>query len=146
MNDHHWHRPFDFYCQFHHNGDCKAAVKAVAEKLRVKGVLPGRNKKANGASPKTTEVKADQDPGRVKILADLIEKSNHFAQDGGGKLYRYQGGAFRPKAENYVKAEVKRLCLAMGMTGKWSSRLASEVVEFIQVDSPELRNGRGWIW
>jgi hypothetical protein len=35
LSDHHWHTPFDFYCHYGHNGDCKAAVKAVAERLGV---------------------------------------------------------------------------------------------------------------
>lgn len=36
MNDGHWHRAFDLFCQYKHNGDCKAAVKVAAEKLGVK--------------------------------------------------------------------------------------------------------------
>jgi putative DNA primase/helicase len=63
---------------------------------------------------------------------------NHFTQDDGGKLYRYDGGAFRPKAESYIKARVKRFCVTLKMTDKWSSKLASEVVEYIRVDSPTL--------
>jgi len=76
--------------------------------------------------------------GIIKTLADAIQTDNHFAQDGGGKLYRYAGGVFRPKAESYVKAQVKRLCVAWGMTEDWNPRLASDTVEFIRVDAPEL--------
>jgi len=30
LNDEHWHRPFDVFCELEHGGDCKAAVKAAA--------------------------------------------------------------------------------------------------------------------
>jgi len=74
----------------------------------------------------------------VDLLADDIIGRNHFAQDGGGKLYRYVDGTYKRKAEGYVKAEVKRLCVDLGAADKWGSRLASEVVEFIRVDAREL--------
>ena len=72
------------------------------------------------------------------LLAGDITGRNHFAQDAGGKLYRYADGVYKRKAEGYVKAEVKRLCVDLGAADKWGSRLASEVVEFIRVDSREL--------
>jgi putative DNA primase/helicase len=81
---------------------------------------------------------ADDEPGTIKLLADAIQRDNHFARDAGGRLYRYTNGVFRPGAENFVKAEVKRLCVEWAQTKKWNSRLASEVVEFLRVDSPEL--------
>ena len=45
----------------------------------------------------------------VKVIADLICENNHFARDVGGKLYRYRDGAYRSKAEAYIRAEVKLL-------------------------------------
>lgn len=74
----------------------------------------------------------------VKPLADSICKDNHFAQDAGGKLDRYVDGAYRRRAEEYVKGQVKRICVNRGMAGAWNSHLANEVVEFIRVDAPEL--------
>ncbi len=79
-----------------------------------------------------------ENPGRVKTLADAICLTEHFGQDAGGKLYRYHGGAFRPGGEKHVKARVKTLLTAWGDTKAWSTRLASEVVEFIRIDAPEL--------
>ncbi len=81
---------------------------------------------------------ADEDPGTIKLLADAIGHDHHFAQDAGGRLYHYVKGVFRPSGENFVKSQVKQLCVEWGQTKKWSSRLASEVVEFLRVDSPEL--------
>ena len=81
---------------------------------------------------------ADGDPGMIKTLADAICTDNHFAQDGGGKLYRFVGGVYKRQAENFVKARVKKLLIDRGEDKKWSSRLASEVVEFNRVDAPEL--------
>ena len=74
----------------------------------------------------------------VKVIADLICKDNHFARDVGGKLFRYRDGAYRSKAETYICAEVKRLCVALEATENWSTRFANEVVEWIGVDAPEL--------
>jgi putative DNA primase/helicase len=72
------------------------------------------------------------------VLADTICKSEHFAQDAGGKLYRYVGGVYKPKDEKFVSSQVKALCIGLGMADEWSTHLASEVVEFIRVDAPAL--------
>ncbi len=37
LNDGYWHRAFDLFAFYEHNGDCKQAVKAAAEKLGLKG-------------------------------------------------------------------------------------------------------------
>ena len=88
-------------------------------------------------SDKTND-ESDEDPGKVKTLADVICMEDHFAQDGGGKLYHYHGGVFRPDAEKRIKAKVKALLTLWGDTKAWSTRLANEVVEFIRVDALEL--------
>ncbi|MGD9632736.1 MAG: phage/plasmid primase, P4 family [Pirellulales bacterium] len=88
---------------------------------------------ATGNSPSS-----DSSEGFVKTIADLICAENHFAKDGAGKLHRYSGGVYRSKAESYVRASVKSLCVTLNATEKWSSRFASEVVEWILVDAPEL--------
>jgi len=88
--------------------------------------------------PDVPKQNKDDDPGIVKTLSDLICEENHFAQDAGGKMYRYADGTYKAKAENYVKRRVKRLCEGLELTSKWSTRLANEVVEYIRVDAPEL--------
>jgi putative DNA primase/helicase len=80
----------------------------------------------------------NEDPGRIKTLADAICAVDHFGRDAGGKLYRYRKGVFQPDGERHIKAQVKCLLTEWGETKAWSSRLASEVVEFIRVDAPEL--------
>jgi P4 family phage/plasmid primase-like protien len=81
---------------------------------------------------------ADKDPGMVKMLADFISAGNYFAQDAGGRLYHYANGVYQARGENYVRREVKRLCIARNVTKAWSTRLANEVAEFIRVDAPQL--------
>ncbi|MBN2295446.1 MAG: hypothetical protein JXM70_23650 [Pirellulales bacterium] len=91
--------------------------------------------KRNG---KTTGDGGDEERGVIDLLAEEICKPNHFARDAGGKLYRYKDGYFRPDGERFVKAQVKRILLAWDKAKLWSSRRASEVAEFIRVDTPEL--------
>jgi len=80
----------------------------------------------------------DEDKGFTCELAESICQDNHFARDAGGKLYRYNSGTYRTKAEQYIKAQVKKLCIEWGKTKAWTRRLADEVVEFIRVDTCEL--------
>lgn len=74
----------------------------------------------------------------IRGLADQIVSKHQFAQDAGGRLYQYQEGAYRRGGEKLVKTLVKKLCIEYGTTEEWSPTLASDVVEFIRVDSPEL--------
>ena len=53
-------------------------------------------------------------------------------------IYGSSGNLVAERCDQYVKAQVKRLCIKWRLTGEWSSRLASEVVEFICVDSLAL--------
>ncbi|MGD0653130.1 MAG: phage/plasmid primase, P4 family [Thermoguttaceae bacterium] len=106
------------------------AANHTRDKIYTKAVTRANKKKG--------DKETDNDPGLVKTLADAICLKEYFAQDGGGKLYRYDGGAYRPGAEKYVKAIVKASMTAWGDTKAWSTRLASEVVEFVRVDAPEL--------
>lgn len=75
------------------------------------------------------------DPGLVATLAQLICESETFAQDEGGKLYRYHAGVYQPRGEAFVKVRVKKLCKKLDRLAEWSSYLANEVVEYIRVDS-----------
>jgi len=77
-------------------------------------------------------------PGVTKLLADAILEDDHFAQDAGGKLYRYAGGAYRQYAERYIRRRVKEILEEQVASDKWSSHRANEVVEYIRADAPEL--------
>ena len=101
-------------------------------------IVTAENLDAWAAEQSTNERGNDDELGRIKTLADAICLKEYFAQDGGGKLYRYDGGAYRPGAEKHIKGMVKTLLTMWGNTKAWSTRLASEVVEFIWVDAPEL--------
>lgn len=97
--------------------------------------------KDEGSGGKAEGQGAEEKPTKkalVKLLADAICADNPFTQDAGGRLYRYSGGVYRQRGEEFVKGRVKHLCLDWKASNFWSSGLASEVVEFIRVDSPQL--------
>lgn len=71
-------------------------------------------------------------------LATLICVDDHFAQDGGGKLYYFNKGRYCPRGAERVKARVKAILTGLSLADQWSSRLATEVVEYVRVDSPML--------
>lgn len=77
-------------------------------------------------------------PGVTKLLADAILEDDHFAQDAGGKLYRYSGGTYKQHAERYLRRRVKEILEDRSAADKWSSHRANEVVEYIRADAPEL--------
>jgi P4 family phage/plasmid primase-like protien len=81
---------------------------------------------------------AGQGLGVTKLLADAILEDDHFAQDAGGKLYRYVGGAYKQYAERYIRRRVKEILEEQGASDKWSSHRANETVEYIRADAPEL--------
>jgi hypothetical protein len=49
------------------------------------------------------------DPGLVVKIAERICERERFAQDEGGKLYRYRGGVYQVRAEAFVKAKLPSL-------------------------------------
>jgi P4 family phage/plasmid primase-like protien len=79
-----------------------------------------------------------QGPGVIKLLADIITGEDHFAQDAGGKLYRFAEGAYKQYAERYIRRRVKEVLEEQDAADKWSSHRANEVVEYIRADAPEL--------
>ncbi|MBA2442599.1 MAG: hypothetical protein H0V53_09370 [Rubrobacter sp.] len=104
-------------------------------------------KSSGGKSSNSSNGSAKADPiseippeklSATKVLADVICSDNHFAQDAGGKLYRYSGGVYRLYAERYIQQQVKAILEQQGLWDKWSSHRASEVVEYIRVDAPDL--------
>jgi P4 family phage/plasmid primase-like protien len=80
----------------------------------------------------------ENEPSLVAVVAEDILKTERFAQDGGGKLYRYAGGVYKPRAEEVIRQHAKRFCVVNELTKKWSIRFSKEVIEFIRVDSPIL--------
>ena len=74
----------------------------------------------------------------VSTLAEEIGKNNHFAQDDGGKLYRYHNGFYRRDGDAFVKGLVKHLMKDWEAAENWSSHLADETSEYLRVDAPQL--------
>lgn len=109
--------------------DLLRLVDASPDWRPVEGSVQVERRPASGAKDKQST---------VKLLADTITASNHFARDPGGRLYRFADGAYRVRGEGFVKGRVKAECLRLNLVGHWSTRLAAEVVEYIAVDAPEL--------
>jgi putative DNA primase/helicase len=78
----------------------------------------------------------DKDDDLIKQLSDEICNTDNFARNTDNRLYYYKDGCYRPGGESRIKKLVKWHCVKNGDT--WSSRLASEVVEYISVDAIEL--------
>lgn len=78
------------------------------------------------------------DVGLVKTLADEILRTDSFAKDPGGLLYVFERGCYRPRGEERIARQVKRLLELNGDTAKWSSHRAREVAEYLRVDAPDL--------
>lgn len=89
--------------------------------------------------PKAGSGKGKNGDGAIVCdLAEIILQTESFAVDAGGRLYRFVGGAYRLKAEQFIKARVKSLLVELDDAESWSSKLANEVLEFIRVDRPAL--------
>jgi P4 family phage/plasmid primase-like protien len=76
--------------------------------------------------------------GLVKTLADEILKTEHFAKDAGGEIFAFEAGVYRPRGSERIAQCVKRLLDLNGDSARWSSHLAREVTEYIQIDAPAL--------
>ena len=80
----------------------------------------------------------ESDPGLIRLLADHICDTNHFAVDASDRLYRFVVGRFIPFAEKYIRRMVKKTCIDTGNSRKWRGGLCDEVVNYIKADAPEL--------
>lgn len=78
------------------------------------------------------------DVGLVKELADAILRTDCFAKDAGGLLYAFEGGCYRPRGEERIARQVKRLLELSGNTARWTSHRTREVTEYLRVDAPDL--------
>ena len=98
----------------------------------------GRNGQSKAHARGQGEPLGGQGLGLTKFLADEIHKDDHFAQDAGGKLYRYADGTYKQHAERYIRRRVKEILEDQTASDKWSSHRANEVVEYIRADAREL--------
>ena len=92
--------------------------------------------------PENTDAEHSANGGPRKLatneIADAVSGKESFAQDAGGKLYRFSEGTYKKYAERHIRRRVKELLQASGRAAEWSSHRASEVVEYIRADAPEL--------
>ncbi|MDP8952298.1 MAG: bifunctional DNA primase/polymerase, partial [Actinomycetota bacterium] len=92
----------------------------------------------NGHRPKEVAFDPKDARGLTAALAEAITDEHHFARDAGGKLYVYEGGAYRPEGERIIAVAIKRLLEGGGSQAMWTTHRAREVTEYIRVDAPEL--------
>jgi putative DNA primase/helicase len=78
------------------------------------------------------------DVGLVKRLADAITGRESFAQDVGGRLYRFTNGVYKQDGVAQVKRAVKILLEEWNQSAKWSSARSEEVVEYLRLDAASL--------
>ena len=129
------------YSKYAGRSDSATQYAAIAHKaLEDVTAPPVVRMSKNGAKDQAEETPpfGGSGPGVTKLLADAILKDDHFAQDAGGKLYRYAGGAYKQHAERYIRRRVKEVLEDQRASDKWSSHRANEVVEYIRADAPEL--------
>src|ERR1044071_44693 len=74
----------------------------------------------------------------IKDVAGLITAADHFARSGTDSLFRYSDGVYVNNAEFFIRRRVKHILLELGCAERWSRNLASEVIEFILLDAPEI--------
>jgi putative DNA primase/helicase len=74
----------------------------------------------------------------VRDLASAITAKDRFARNGSDVLYAYRDGVYRPDGELLVRKRVKHVLLDNDCPELWSRSLATEVIEFITLDVPEL--------
>jgi putative DNA primase/helicase len=58
--------------------------------------------------------------------------------DAGGRLYRYKTGVYVPDGEELIARSVKHLLDRADKKGKWTSKMAKDVAEYIRADAPKL--------
>ena len=73
LNNGYWRRPFDVLCTLDHGGDCRATVKAAAEKLGLKSTPADRAAQA--------EPDGQQTPGKPPAFTRLLTGAELLALD-----------------------------------------------------------------
>jgi P4 family phage/plasmid primase-like protien len=74
----------------------------------------------------------------IRDMASLLCEVYHFARHAGGRLFLYQDGVYVPGGEFFIRQQVKRLLALFGKSGRWTSKLGRELIEYILLDAPEL--------
>ena len=72
-----------------------------------------------------------------RIAGEILE-SRHFAKDSGGSLHVYKDGRYQPGGAEEVKRQVKAVLKDWDKSHLWTGSKASDVVEYIRIDAPEL--------
>jgi len=135
-------------------GDVRDTLETIASGLPATGGptldqlapgVPDQLRRWHGWGSERAEPRADaphSNGDKKKLtaneIADAVTAGDHFAQDAGGKLYRFSGGTYNQYAERYIRRRVKELLEDSGRADEWSSHKANEVVEYIRADAPEL--------
>ena len=84
-------------------------------------------------------VKNPSDGLMAAAVADALrDAGEHFAQDAGGRLYRFRDGAYRAGTEAFIGGSVKALAERWNRTAKFSERLITTTLAYLTADAPAL--------
>jgi putative DNA primase/helicase len=122
---------FSAYAILHHGGDFRAAAQSLS---------------AAGYGDQKNRGPEDQGGnGKEKIPTDaaavakwILIQGDRFARDGGGRLFHFRRGAYSPRGERRVQAQVKHYFTAHKISGAWSNHKARETTEYLLADAQEL--------
>jgi P4 family phage/plasmid primase-like protien len=103
-------------------------------------IYKGAEKRVGKSDADVDDEGEEDGPDRLSTaeISDAICTDEHFAQDGGGKLYYFHNGRYCARGAEHVRGLVKKHLRKIKRQDDWSTRLAAEVVEYIRVDSPML--------
>lgn len=75
--------------------------------------------------------------GLIPVLAEVLEDTEHFANDRSGDLFRYSGGRYIP-ATGWAAHEVRAILEAEGATKNWRETAPRQLANYISVFAPAL--------
>lgn len=71
-------------------------------------------------------------------IGEHLEQVYRWAKDASGVLYIFADGVYQPRAEDFVRKQIRRYLESLGLENEWRSRLANEVIAYLVVDAPVL--------
>lgn len=75
-------------------------------------------------------------PNQIPRLAKLLPGRPHFAKDGGGALYVYKDGVYRPHGEQAIEESIAGMLENGNIT--WTPQKGRDVAKFIALKAPRL--------
>lgn len=74
----------------------------------------------------------------VSTLADCLMDNVHFAKDKYGRMYYYDGGVYKPEAEDLIRRLYVQLLVQQGHAKLWSETMPRKVIAYIMTQVEEI--------